>query len=204
MKSRPVIILAEHRICGEAFRCLLEPEFTVFVVDNGDLVHAAHAHKAQVIVMEVLLPSLDGLQAIRDLKKADPEVKIVVFSAYSEPQYVTTALRAGASAYVFKSQTPSELIKAIRSALDGGKYMPRRHERRLRPDCLGAMLQGALTGREREVLQLIAEGSTAKEIAGTLKISARTAEFHKYRIMDKLKLRTVAALTRYAINHELL
>jgi DNA-binding NarL/FixJ family response regulator len=116
------------------------------------------------------------------------------------------ALNAGASAYVLKSQSPSDLTRAIHKVLEGGICRPRRHIEKPVDHTsirLRAMLREPLTEREREVLRLFAEGHTSKEIAGRLKISAKTAEFHKYRIMQKLKLRSVAEMTKYAIKHGL-
>jgi len=206
MKSHPVIALIEHRMCAEAYRRLLEPEFKVSAIvrDARDLVATVAKLKARLIVMEILVPSLNGIEAIRKLRQADPRLKVVVLSAYSDPQYVREALQAGASAYVLKTEAPSELRKTLRGVLKGAVYPPSevvrkplRPRRAARPD----IRQETLTERELEVLRLIAEGRTAKEIASRLKMSAKTAEFHRYRIMEKLNLRTVADLTKYAIRH---
>jgi DNA-binding NarL/FixJ family response regulator len=154
--------------------------------------------------LDITMPHLNGLDAVGPLKKDNPQVKIVFLTMHQEVAYARRALEAGAAGFVLKHSAPAELVTAIRAALDGKTYLTPA----LAGDVLealrqgkdaGADLEGHLTPRQREILQLLAEGRSAKEIAGTLGISSRTVEFHKYQMMESLHLHSSAELIHYAI-----
>ena len=207
--KRPRILLADdHRIVAEGLRGLLEPEFElVGIVEAGRaLLAAAEKLRPDVIVADISMPLLNGIDSVRQLKKTREEIKVVFLTMHPDVTYAASAFEAGASGYVLKHSAPSELVTAIHSALRGKTYVT--------PLLAGDLMQfykerpqegrdepGKLTQRQREVLQLLAEGRSAKEIASILNISARTVEFHKYRMMQDLGLKSVAELTRYAIKH---
>ncbi len=206
---RPRVLLADdHKIVAEGIRSLLEPEFELvgIVEDGRALVAAAQKLNPDVIVADISMPLLNGIEAARQLKKGSSRAKIVFLTMHPDVMYATRALEAGASAYVLKLAAPSELITAIREALKGRIYLTPL----IAKDVLESFSGGSrkarksdleLTPRQREVLQLVSEGRSAKEIASILHISTRTVEFHKYRLMESLGLRTNAELIQYAIKH---
>lgn len=187
---------------------MLEAEFEIVgaVEDGRALTTEAPKLHPDVIVADISMPSLNGIEAVRQIRKADPEIKVVFLTMHPDVSYAARAFEAGASGYVLKHSAPSELITAIREAIRGRTYvtpmiagelidsLSRRTDRRRDP------LQ-KVTSRQREVLQLLAEGHSAKEVAAILKVSTRTVEFHKYRMMQDLNLRTTAELVQYAIKH---
>jgi len=207
--KRPRILLADdHRIVAEGLRGLLEPEFELIgiVEDGRALLAAAEKLRPDVIVADISMPLLNGIDSVRQIKMTHEEIKVVFLAMHPDVTYAASAFEAGASGYVLKHSAPSELIAAIQSALRGKTYVT--------PLLAGELMQfykerpqdgrdklSKLTQRQREVLQLLAEGHSAKEIASILNISARTVEFHKYRIMQDLGLKSVAELIRYAIKH---
>ena len=208
---RPRVLLADdHLLVAEALKSLLTPEFDlVAVVEDGyALVEAAGRLRPDVIVADVTMPRLNGIDALVRLRQGGDQVPVVFLTMHRDVTFARRALEAGASGFVLKHSAPFELVSAIRSALEGKTY--------LTPDIaaevLGAMKEdpagasdpiGSLTVRQREVLQLLAEGRTAKEIASALSISDRTVEFHKQEMMETLDLHTSAALIRFAIKHGL-
>ena len=207
--KRPRVLLADdHKIVVEGLRGLLESEFElVGTVENGrDLVAAAQELNPDVIVADVSMPLLNGIEAAQQLKKANSQAKFIFLTMHLDAGYATRALEAGASGYVLKHSAPSELVQAIREALRGRVYITPL----IAKDVLQTFMdeshgvrQGRveLTPRQREVLQLVGEGHSAKEIATILHISTRTVEFHKYRIMEDLNLRTNAGLIQYAVKN---
>ena len=208
MPSPPVILLADdHKIVAEGLQRLLEPEFRVaeIVEDGRSLVTAASRLKPDVIVTDISMPLLNGIEAIRELKKAASRAKVIVLTMHSNLAYVTEAFQAGAMGYVLKVAASSELAEAIRAVLRGRLYLTSALEKKLEPlpIILGVSKSSGfkLSTRERQVLKLLAEGRIAKEIGALLEISSKTAEFHKYRVMEKLGLHTVAELARYAAQH---
>lgn len=207
--KRPRLLLADdHKIVVEGLRGLLEPEFELVgtVGDGRALVAAAEKLRPDVIVADISMPSLNGIEAVRQLRKAGSEAKIVFLTMHPDVTYATRAFEAGASGYVLKHSAPAELVTAIREALKGRTYVTSMiakdvletfmHKSRQREDAVRE-----LTPRQREVLQLVAEGRSAKEIGSLLNISPRTVEFHKYRMMEDLGLRTHAELIQFAIKH---
>ena len=209
--KRPRVLLADdHKIIVEGMRSLLQSEFELVgtVEDGRAMVAAAKELKPDVIVADISMPLLNGIETARQLKKANVEAKIIFLTMHPDVTYATRALEAGASGYVLKHSAPSELITAIKEALSGRTYVApaiakdvlhffAKGSRKRRKDVIGP------TPRQREVLQLLAEGHLAKDIASILHISIRTVEFHKYRMMENLGLHTNADLNQYAIKHGL-
>jgi DNA-binding NarL/FixJ family response regulator len=209
--KRPRVLLADdHKIVVEGLRNLLEPEFELVgtVEDGRALVAAAAELRPDVIVADISMPLLNGIEAARQIKKADSGAKIVFLTMHPDVTYATRAFEAGASGYVLKHSAPSELVTAIREALKGRTYVTPM----IAKDVLESFMDRShkredvfhkLTPRQREILQLVTEGRSAKEIASLLNVSPRTVEFHKYRMMEDLGLRTNAELIQFAIKHGL-
>jgi len=208
---RPRVLLADdHVMVAEALKSLLAPEFDlVGVVEDGrKLVEAAGTLQPDVIVADITMPHLNGIDALVQLRQHGDHVPVVFLTMHGDANFARRALDAGASGFVLKHSAPAELVLAIRAALEGKTY--------LTPQLAGEVLEsmkqgphqaggtlGSLTPRQREVLQLAAEGQSAKQIAATLSISPRTVEFHKYQMMESLGLRTNAELVHFAIRHGL-
>ncbi len=190
---------------AEGLRKLLEVEFdSVAIVCNGwELLDSVAVSKPDVILLDIGLPMLNGIEAMRRLSKISPETKVLIVTAHNSPEYVVEAFRAGASGYVLKRCAASELTTAIRELMNGHTYVTPLVADRAVAAARDSKLRRTppLTARQREVLQLVAEGCTAKEIANVLNLSVKTAVFHKMAIMDKLGVRTTAELTRYALEH---
>ena len=210
-RSRPRVLLADdHLLVAEALKSLLAPEFDlVGVVEDGRaLVAAVGTLRPDVVVADIAMPHLNGIDALVQLRQGGDRVPVVFLTMHRDVSFARRALEAGASGFVLKHSASVELIAAIRAALAGRTYLTPQ----LAGEVLDAMRQmpgtaggqvGALTPRQREVLQLLAEGRSAKEIASSLGISARTVEFHKYQIMETLGLHTNAELIHFAIKHGL-
>lgn len=202
MNQRPKVLIADgEKLVTDGLRSIVEREFTVTgtAVDGYELVTAATRLNPDLVLTELALPLLNGIGATRQIKADLRQTRVAMVTSHTEPQYVAEALEAGADAYVLKTEPADQLLHAMRLAITGKQYLTAcisgyaataGHSRRDRT---------RLTTREREVLQLIAEGKTAKEIGGILCISVKTVEFHKNAIFDALGLRTTAELTRYAI-----
>jgi len=206
---RPRVLLADdHRLVAEGLKSLLSPEFELLdVVEDGRaLIAAAKKLRPDVIVADITMPQLNGIDALVQLKKENAGVRVVFLTMHQDVAYARRALEAGASGFVLKHSAPAELITAIRAALNGQTYITPtlagevfqsiRHEPRKAGDPAAK-----LTPRQREILQLLAEGRSAKEIVEALAISARTVEFHKYQMMETLGLHHSAELVHFAIKH---
>jgi DNA-binding NarL/FixJ family response regulator len=208
MNKARVLLADDHKIVAEGLRGLLEPEFElVGIVENGrELIAKAEELGPDVIVADITMPSLNGIEAVAQLKKAGSNAKFVFLTMHQDVMYAKRAFEAGASGFVLKHSAPDELLTAIREALKGRTYVTPMIAGELMksykdsPDLQKNAL-GKLTPRQREVLQLLAEGKLAKEIAKTLHISTRTVEFHKYRMMEELRIKTSAELVQFAIKH---
>ncbi len=206
-KKKPrVIIVDDQAVVAAGIRKLIEPECEVIacVEDGRVLLAEAERLRPDIILMEVLLPSLNGMDAARYLARRVPESKIVFLSI--DGRHVEEAFRAGASAYLLKRSQPSELTQAIHAVLRGQCYLtPLIAENvvKRRTNAAQGKLRSpalsSLTPRQREVLQLIAEGRGTKEVATLLNIAVKTVEFHKFRIMDQLNLHSTVALAKHAI-----
>jgi DNA-binding NarL/FixJ family response regulator len=206
MRAR-LLIADDHTLVVEAFRRLLERDFDLVgeAEDGRVLLQTAARLKPDVILLDIGMPLLNGIDAARQLQKIVPSTKLVFVTMYSDPEYVREAFRAGARGYILKRSAASELITAINEVVKGRFYITPLVTR----EALGPLLdntdqkKGRLTPRQREVLQLVAEGRSAKEIGAILHISTKTVEFHKSAIMDELGSRSTAELTRYALEHGL-
>jgi DNA-binding NarL/FixJ family response regulator len=204
--SRPRVLLADdHRVVSEGLKCLLTDDFDVvgMVEDGRALVASAKELRPDVIVADISMPHLSGLDAIAQLKKSDASVKVVFLTMHQDPAYARRALAAGAAGYVVKHSAPAEIVMALHAALRGQTFITPS----LASDVLRHGSEEArddarqLTPRQREILQLVAEGCSAKEIAARLSISPRTVEFHKYQMMEMHGLHSSAELIHFAIKH---
>jgi DNA-binding NarL/FixJ family response regulator len=204
---KPSVLLADdHRIVAEGLKNLLATEFEVVgaVEDGAALLEAARRLKPDVIVADVTMPGLNGIEALKLLKSTDPGVRLIFLTMHTELAYARRALEAGASGFVLKHCAPEELVLAVRAALAGQCFITPALARRLVTDGKDEASSdpvSTLTPRQREILRLAANGKSAKQIAGELRISTRTVEFHKYQLMETLGLRTSADLVHFAIRH---
>lgn len=209
MNRSRVLVADDHRIVAEGLRGILEPTYElVGIVENGrELVDQAMAWQPDVIVADITMPLLNGLDAMALLQRQDCRSKFVFLTMHKDVTYAAKALRQGAMGYVLKHSASEELLKALQAVLAGEKYVSNEIASGLegRDDAVDQIEDlRTLTTRQREVLQLFAEGKSAKEVATNLGISARTAENHKARIMTQLKLHTTSDLVQYAIRHGLI
>ncbi len=207
--NRPRVLLADdHRMVTEGLKGLLADEFEVVgVVDDGRaMVAAASKLRPDVVVADISMPHLNGIDALPRLKKDNPDIKVVFLTMHQNAAYARRALEAGAAGFVVKHSAPEELVIAIRAALKGKTFITPA----LTADVLESVQHGSkaandpsasLTPRQREILQLLAEGRSAKEIAETLAISPRTVEFHKYQMMETHGFHNSAELIHFAIKH---
>ncbi len=210
MKPR-VIIADDHALVAEGVTKLIEREVQLVgsVADGRALVQAVEKLNPDLALVDISLPLLNGLDACRQIKKANPAVKVIILTMHLEKHFVTEAFRAGVSGYVLKQSVTDELIFAIKEVLKGRTYVSPLVTQSLVEQALqpapGAQTvdqqapPSHLSLRQREVLQLVAEGKSTKEIASTLNVSIKTVEFHKTRIMKELKLHSTAELTKHAI-----
>lgn len=208
--TRPRILLGDdHGLIIEGLRSLLMKEFDVVgIASNGrELVTETERLKPDAVLIDVSMPVLNGMEAARQIKTATPRVKLLFVTQKADREYVQAAFRIGASGYVLKQSAVGELIPALREILSGKYYIAPSLRKAISEAGTGPqrnpaeLFGAALTMRQREVLQLVAEGKSNKEIAAVLNVSIKTVDYHKARIMDELGLRTTAELTRYAIEH---
>ena len=209
--TKPRVLLADdHTLMAQACQKLLAPEFEVLGIfaDGRALVNKASALKPDAIVIDFGMPVLNGLDACKQLKVLLPGVKIIFLTMYQDADLATEAIRAGASAYVLKTSAASELIKAIHEALKGRSFVTKSISRKMEDsfirDPTGVHHPKELTLRQREVLQLLAEGRPMKEAAYILGVSTRTIAFHKYRIMEQLGLKSSAELIQFAVEQHII
>lgn len=207
----PRIMLADdHTILVEAFRKLLEPHYEVVgtVADGRALLEMAPQLKPDVIVVDIGMPLMNGLEAGLRLKELMPAVKLIFLTMNEDADLAVEAMRRGACGYLLKSSAASELIRAIHMALKSKSYVTPRIARGMQKAFInnpGPRVRAkTLTPRQREVVQLLAEGKSMKEVADVLHVTPRTVAFHKYRIMDELCLKTNADLIQFAIKSRIL
>jgi len=205
MRAR-VLLADDHTIVTEGLKSILEPEFELVgtVQDGRAMLVAAEKLRPDVIVADITMPSLNGLDAVRLLKKKTARTKVVFLTMHRDADLATEAFRAGASGYLLKQSAGEELITAIHTVLQGRVYVTPVLQQEVLESFMGAGADPSrgsekLTARQREVLQLVAEGHTMKEIASALNVSNRTVESHKYDLMERLGLETTAQLIQYAI-----
>jgi DNA-binding NarL/FixJ family response regulator len=207
LKLPRVILADDHTLVLEAFRKLLEPHCDVVgTVSNGRaLLDSALALKPDAVFIDIAMPLMNGLDAGRQLKEKAPWIRVVYLTMDEDPDLAAEAMRAGASGYLLKTCATSELLHALREVLRGRSYVTPKVARGMQEtfirDPRPKGRHEALTPRQREVVQILAEGKSMKEAADVLKVSPRTIAFHKYQIMEKLQLKTTADLIRFAIKN---
>jgi DNA-binding NarL/FixJ family response regulator len=204
-----VVLAEDHAIVRQGLRALLEREgFQVAgeAADGRQAIDLASALLPDIAILDVRMPLLNGLDAAREIRKCCPKTKAILLTRHDEDQYVIEALHAGVTGYVLKSQMANDLLQAIKEVLRGGIYLSPGISRTVVQAYLSKtnLEMDPLTSRERQILQLIAEGQSSKDIANLLGISTKTAEAHRARIMRKLDLHGTASLVRYAIRRGLL
>jgi len=206
--SRPRVLLADdHRIVSEGLKSLLADDFDLvgIVEDGGELVPLAKTLLPDVVIADISMPNLSGIDALVQLKRDLPSIKVVFLTMHQDTVYARRAVAAGADGYVVKHSAASELVLAVRAALRGQTFIS--------PSITSLLLsekrsggptlepEQSLTARQQEILGLVAQGCSAKEIAAKLNISPRTVEFHKYQIMQTFNLHNTAELIHFAIKH---
>jgi len=203
MKLR-IILAEDHTIVLEGLRALLEKEGFEIVgeaQDGRSAVELAEKFKPDIAILDIAMPALNGVDAAREILRASPDTRTILLTIHEDNQYVVEALRAGVSGYLLKTKAASDLVQAIKEVSRGALYLSPGLSR----DVVKSFLENKeikadpLSPREREVLQLIAEGKTTKEVGAILGISVKTAESHRTRIMEKLDIHETATLVRYAI-----
>ena len=210
MKKPRVIMADDHSLILAGLRKLVEVECEVVatVEDGRMLVETAQKLRPDLILLDISMPLLNGLEAARQLHKLVPESKLIFLTMHASPTYATEAFQAGASGYLLKRSAASELSQAIKSVMQGQQYLTPLITKDVLDSVFkpstgeqGISASTALTPRQREVLQLVAEGRGTKEIATILSVSVKTVEFHRSRIMQQLDIHSTADLTKYAITH---
>ena len=208
MTRARVLLADDHRMVAEGLKSILVSEFDLAgVVEDGlAMVEAARTIRPDVIVADITMPRLNGIDALAKLRKDDIDIPVVFLTMHREVAYARRALEAGAAGYVLKHAAPAELVQAVRAALAGGTFVS--------PVLAGEVFQSikngdgdagspfaSLTSRQREILRMLVEGLSAKEIGRKLEISSRTVEFHKYQLMESLGAKSSAELIHFAIRH---
>jgi DNA-binding NarL/FixJ family response regulator len=207
MPKARIIIADDHTLLVDAFEALLSADCEVLakVADGQALLAAAAALHPDIVIVDLAMPLLNGLEAARLIRQRDPAIKLIFVTMNEDADIAAEAIRIGGAAYVLKRSAPSELLTAVREAMKGRSYIT--------PLVTGAMLDSLmkpasdrasspLTPRQREILQLLAEGKSMKEIASMLNVTIRTVAFHKYRIMEQLRIKTSAELIQFAVRQQ--
>lgn len=210
--SKPRVLLADdHTLVREGFKKLLEEHGQVVgsVEDGRALLDEAKRLRPDIVVLDISMPKLNGLDAARRLRKIVPQARLIFVTVHADPDYVNQAFKAGASGYLLKRSAASELSQAIEAVKNGNYYVTSFIAKDLVHSAISDTEsntgggQDRLPVRQREILQLVAEGLTLKEIASTLGLSPKTVEYHKSKLMEQLGLHTTAELTKYALAHGL-
>ena len=204
-----LILADDHQIVRQGLRALLEREgleIAAEAADGNAAVTLVEVYHPDIAILDLSMPGLNGVDAAREILQRHPKVGVILLTVHNEDYQVVTALRAGIRVYVIKTQAADELVRAIREVATGGMYLSTDVSRIM----VGVYLSGSelpadpLTPRERQILQLIAEGRTTKEVASLLGLTTKTAESYRSRIMDKLDIHQTAGLVRYAIRRGLI
>lgn len=203
-----ILIADDHRIFRDGLRTMFQQAGDQVVAEAGDglaAVELCQKHRPDLVIMDITMPGLNGIEALRRIKAEDPGITVIMLSMHTDLQFIIGSLRAGASGYLLKESAFDELAMAVRTIRQNGTYLSSSIADTVIRDYLAQRpkaTDGAfsvLTPREREVLQLIAEGRTTKEIAAGLKLSSKTVETHRQQMMDKLGLHSIAQLTKFAV-----
>ena len=209
MRRERIVLADDHTLVLEAFSILLSPDVDIVgtAADGRELIKIVRELKPDIVVTDISMPNLNGVDACMKLLKLAPKTKIIFLTVLNDPDVVAEVIRAGAKGYLLKSSASSELLQAIRAVSAGRTYITPL----VTESMIGSLIDGGkrnkaqkLTVRQREILQLLAEGKTMKEAAGVLCITPRTVAFHKYRIMETLGIDNNAALVRFAMKTGLL
>jgi len=212
VKALRVILADDHTLVRAGLRSLVEQLNNVTVVaeakDGHEVLTLAGTHHPDVVLMDLSMPGMNGLEAALRLKKEHPQVRIIVLSMHASEEYVLQALRAGAAGYLVKDSAPLELGLALQAVARGETYLSPPISRQVVDSYMQRLGQAdeplaVLTGRQREILQLIAEGSSTKDIARRLNLSVKTVETHRAQLMERLDIHDVAGLVRFAVRHGL-
>ncbi len=209
MTKRQELIADDHQIVAEGLRSLLEPTYElVAIVENGhELIAAAKKFEPEVIVVDISMPLLNGIDAVTKIRSAGIQSKIIFLTMHTEANYARRALSTGASAYVLKHSATGELLFAIQRVLAGQTFVTPTIAAKMTnnraPQEVSLDVIDELTARQREVLQLLAEGHSAKKMSTILNLSRRTVEYHKYHLMEILGLHKSAELIQFAVEHGL-
>ena len=207
MKRLRILLADDHSMVSAGFQKLLEPEYEVvgIVEDGRAALKAAAELQPDMAILDVTMPLLNGLDAGRRLKASMPQVKLIYLTMNSDPDYAKEAIEIGASAYLLKNSLPSELLQAVREVAKGKSYITPSITKALDDafirDPRDVSRPTRLTNRQREILQMLAEGRSMKEIASILNITHRTVRFHKAQIMEELGIHSHMELLQYAIKH---
>jgi DNA-binding NarL/FixJ family response regulator len=208
--NKPTVMLADdHTMIAEAFRNLLEPQYQVVatVHDGRALLHTALRVQPDIVVVDVGMPLLNGLSAGQQLKRQLRKVKVIYLTMNEDVDLAAEAMRTGGSAYLLKSSAASELLKSIHEVLRGGTYVTPKIKKGIEESFVRSsrpkVAEKKLTRRQTEVLQLLVEGKSMKEVGSVLSLTARTVAFHKYRVMKTLNIRSNAELIKFAIRNSL-
>ncbi len=208
-----VLVADDHGIVREGLRRLLEAEEDFQVVgeasDGREVLEAVERHDPQIVVLDITMPLLGGLETLEQLRAKHPGVKVILLSVHGDSRFIQSAIALGADGYILKDGRAGEIVTAIREVMQGGSYFSPAVAREIvdqarNPKFVDNDPFSLLSAREREVLHLIAEGMSAKEIAAQLEISAKTVEAHRTSLMRKLGVRKATELVRYALRHGLI
>lgn len=208
MSPSRVLIADDHVLIQEGLRRMLEPRYQVVdaVSDGRCLVDAAFRLRPDLIMLDVSMPLLGGIEAARQIRKRMPRVKLLFLTVHANPAYLREALSAGATGYILKSSTRQEILDAVKAVLEGQRYISRGivaedfDLSKWKPGSAAIRAHGPLTSRERQVLQLLAEGRTAKEVAAALNVSHKTVAFHRNNVKRKLGLKKTVEIIKRAID----
>ena len=203
-----ILLADDHALIRQSLKALLERQGCRIVgeaADGQEALRSAENSQPEIAILDISMPILNGIDAARELKKSAPKIKVILLTQHDEDQYVTDALRAGVKGYVLKNQVADDLVHAIREVSKGAVYLSPKISRAVVDAYLSKARLSAdpLSGRERQVLQLVSEGKSTKDVASLLGISVKTAESHRARLMKKLDIHETASLVRYAIRHGL-